>query len=457
MPPRGRLYGREAFAPGKICSQIALLQLLHTGTLSLLTFAGCALVGAPWSLAVILSTHYCSVTTRLGWIVISASILTALATAWYVSIIVGRLKKSVDFCFTNTFLFVVAVWARNAAFPASATWWVVTVLSFIVTAVLAEFLCVRREMLDISVSDIPAARPAAPASGSSSVRLRRGDSAGSSGIASSSSSPNQGALGSSTPQQQLRAWQGGSRRSTAAASDTGGLVMPAFFISSAGGGGGLDSLHSVSTDDGGGAGFFVQQQQQLAGTPASSAGGGAQRGQPPHSHHQSRQQASGSTSDPMFFPFMSPAVLGRGGGTITRRAGAAAAAGQQVVNSSGAGGGAQGTGLGSGAALLGVTGGVAPGGGGGSLGAADQSGGSQGSLSSVDVSGRGAASSCSEGAGAHAPLHASDATAEGGGGRPATVLDLGATPTGKTSKGGAAPRPTASLPSLLAWGTQFFR
>ena len=90
-------------------------------------------------------------------------------------------------------------------------------------------------------------------------------------------------------------------------------------------------------------------------------------------------------------------------------------------------------------------------------GAADQSGGSQGSLSSIDGSGRGAASSCPDGAGAHALLHASGATVEGGGsGRPATVLDLGATPTGKTSKGGAAPRP-AVLPSLLAWGTQFFR
>lgn len=456
MPPRGRLYGRELFSPGKICAQIAILQLLHVGTLSLVSFAGCALLGAPWTTGVALSTHFFSVVSGTGWVAISSTILTALATAYYVSIVVGRLKKSVDFCFTTYFCFVLVVWARNGVFPTSAVWWVAISSSFVVTAVLAEYLCVRREMQDISVNDIPKARPSAPSSGNSSVRLRRGDSAGTGGSGNSaapsmSSSPSQSAsAATATPVNQLRSWQA-SRRAEAAG---GGGAVPSFFIM--GGGSGLDSLGSGSTEDGG---FFVQP---------SAAGGPLQhllpQGGPAQAAAQSQTAAqprapSGSASDPLFFPFMSPAVLGRGG-TITRRGAAAAAAAAQHQPL-----------VGGGSAAMAPPGSMSGGGGNSDSGSKDSletivgggSGGDAVTRTAAGLSARQTAAAAAEAASAtQAPqlpppqqqLRSSSTDAAGGG---STAIDLGATPTGKTSKpGGGAPRATSAVSTLLAWGSQFF-
>ena len=97
--------------------------------------------------------------TTLGWITITGLIFTALASAYFLAVVVERVKKSLDFAFTLYFLHLLVTWAgSDGGFPLKGTWWMLQVLCFILTAALGEYLCLRREMQDISVDDIMASR-----------------------------------------------------------------------------------------------------------------------------------------------------------------------------------------------------------------------------------------------------------------------------------------------------------
>jgi membrane-bound acyltransferase YfiQ involved in biofilm formation len=92
--------------------------------------------------------------STLGWVAIAGMVFTAFATAGMLAVVVERVKKCMDFTFTVYFLHVLLSWALTGAFPTSGVWWLVLVLSFIITAALGEYLCLQREMQEISVEDI---------------------------------------------------------------------------------------------------------------------------------------------------------------------------------------------------------------------------------------------------------------------------------------------------------------
>lgn len=80
--------------------------------------------------------------------VLLASLGTAVVTAISIALIVERAKKCLDFSFTVHFIHVVAC-ISYAGFPRRWEWWGVTGGSFIITALLSEAICARRELRDI--------------------------------------------------------------------------------------------------------------------------------------------------------------------------------------------------------------------------------------------------------------------------------------------------------------------
>ena len=99
------------------------------------------------------STHR-AVFSHHGWVAISSMVAAAFVTAASLSYIVERAKKCMDFTFTVYFIHVLVCWATTRSFPVSGSWWLVLVLCFIITAALGEYLCLQREMQEISVADI---------------------------------------------------------------------------------------------------------------------------------------------------------------------------------------------------------------------------------------------------------------------------------------------------------------
>ena len=61
-----------------------------------------------------------------------------------------RAKKCLDFSFTIQFIHFLAT-TSHSGFPKSWTWWIVVAVAILITSVVGEFLCMRREMEEIKL------------------------------------------------------------------------------------------------------------------------------------------------------------------------------------------------------------------------------------------------------------------------------------------------------------------
>jgi hypothetical protein len=80
-------------------------------------------------------------------------------SAGYLTLIVERAKKCLDFAFTSHFIHLVACTAFEA-FPGNWEWWILQLASLIIMAVVGEYLCMRRELREIRLSDFLSTRTA---------------------------------------------------------------------------------------------------------------------------------------------------------------------------------------------------------------------------------------------------------------------------------------------------------
>ncbi|KAL0035253.1 hypothetical protein WJX79_008720 [Trebouxia sp. C0005] len=119
-------YGTSQYDPVYIIAQIASIQAIFYITLGALFWL---LVG-PYASGLTLSYLFSSVWLQVG--------------GWMVE----RAKKCLDFSFTVHFIHIVAS-ASYAGFPRRWEWWGVTGASFLITALLSEAICTRRELRDI--------------------------------------------------------------------------------------------------------------------------------------------------------------------------------------------------------------------------------------------------------------------------------------------------------------------
>ena len=113
-----------------------------------------AVSSVAWTPHLLLDAAQATVFTPAGWVSICGLFAAAFATAAALPPVVERAKKAVDFTFTVFFVHGALCAASAGAVPLNATWWLSTTVAFVVAAALGEYLCVRREMSEISVDDI---------------------------------------------------------------------------------------------------------------------------------------------------------------------------------------------------------------------------------------------------------------------------------------------------------------
>merc|ERR1712129_550934 len=98
-----------------------------------------------YSIALLFDSSTLSFRFGEGSIPIVSFILSAFPCAYIVSWIIKRAKKCLDHVSTIYIIHLVMSWLI-VQFPSNWDWWVVNFCSFIIMAVLSEYLCIRSEM-----------------------------------------------------------------------------------------------------------------------------------------------------------------------------------------------------------------------------------------------------------------------------------------------------------------------
>ncbi|XP_050383785.1 uncharacterized protein LOC126800458 [Argentina anserina] len=147
-------YGAVVWDPWLILVQIVCLQCLYYLTLG---FFLAALVGTRVSrMTLVYFFDFATVTvsTVTGWCVIASFVLSALASAGYLYLLIERSKRCLDFSVT-VYIVHLCICIGYGGWPSSITWWVVNGTGIGVMAWLGIYLCMKRELQEIM---IPTAR-----------------------------------------------------------------------------------------------------------------------------------------------------------------------------------------------------------------------------------------------------------------------------------------------------------
>lgn len=140
----------KKFNPKLIFSQIAAFQSLHYFILSILFQLNSFLFSSPVSLDRIFTAKHLSVWTSEGRLDAITIIVSSLIGSFLLAIIVEKSKKCLDFSITLFFLHcIICGFGFGPEVFSSADFWIVHLLGLILMVVLGEYLCSRRELMEI--------------------------------------------------------------------------------------------------------------------------------------------------------------------------------------------------------------------------------------------------------------------------------------------------------------------
>ena len=88
----------------------------------------------------------------MGYATIISFFLTSVLTCLVLLVVVGKARKCLDFSGTLYFLHFILVCVLSSSFPLNGVWWVFMTLGLILSTVLGEIICLKREMQEIPVS-----------------------------------------------------------------------------------------------------------------------------------------------------------------------------------------------------------------------------------------------------------------------------------------------------------------
>jgi len=145
-------YGPEIFDPWLILAQIGVMQCSFYIIVGLWLTLFSVVFGIQPSLDSLLSAKQLCAHFTEGWASIFAFICVFPPCAFAMVLIVRRAKKCLDFASTVYIFHFFFCWAFDGI-PTNWEWWLVNSSSLIGLVVLAEFLCLRREMRDIPRSE----------------------------------------------------------------------------------------------------------------------------------------------------------------------------------------------------------------------------------------------------------------------------------------------------------------
>lgn len=131
----------------EICSQIVILQCVFYLAVGFSLFFSNVLLGTDLDLDYVFSSRDISFTSSFSYPAIVSFLLTAPVNAVALAVVVGRARKCLDYGST-VYLLHLLVCTLAHGFPSTA-WWVLSVGGCVITVVMGECLCMRREMQSI--------------------------------------------------------------------------------------------------------------------------------------------------------------------------------------------------------------------------------------------------------------------------------------------------------------------
>lgn len=147
----GKFFGTETFDPKYIISQILLLQsafyIIQFSTTALLN----PVFGLRNDLNQIFTSYPLDFQDSFSIVYILSSILSIPFIAAAVVFVVERARKCLDFVGTIYFLHLVIL-TLNSGMPSNMFWWATNGITISLTVLLSEFLCMKIEQQEISLS-----------------------------------------------------------------------------------------------------------------------------------------------------------------------------------------------------------------------------------------------------------------------------------------------------------------
>ncbi|CAD7928305.1 unnamed protein product [Amoebophrya sp. A120] len=151
----GRFYGKEGFQPRRILRQMITLQTGWYSVFFAVAGASNLAVGIEWTgvAKFFTSTEY-NFDTTSGTVLVCSQWVASILYAPFISYIVERAKKVLDFTVTIQFWHLLL--SLYFGFP-GLSWWGVSLVGCVVGTLIAEAICMRWEMQDIELKYSPVA------------------------------------------------------------------------------------------------------------------------------------------------------------------------------------------------------------------------------------------------------------------------------------------------------------
>eukprot|EP01054_Gregarina_sp_Poly1_P009716 Gregarina_sp_Poly_1__9715@NODE_617_length_7122_cov_220_571368_g473_i0_p3_GENE_NODE_617_length_7122_cov_220_571368_g473_i0NODE_617_length_7122_cov_220_571368_g473_i0_p3_ORF_typecomplete_len206_score22_73SYS1/PF09801_9/2_2e32DUF4491/PF14898_6/4e03DUF4491/PF14898_6/0_011DUF4381/PF14316_6/7_3e02DUF4381/PF14316_6/0_96TMEM138/PF14935_6/1_1e03TMEM138/PF14935_6/0_31_NODE_617_length_7122_cov_220_571368_g473_i036694286 len=140
----GYVYGSSTFDPRYIVLQILVIQIAFYGLFSTALILAAAVSRTPIGVSVLVDPSRVVYSTLEGRIIAIATLLTSVILGVFVSWVVERSRKCLDFCVTVFFLHGLAV-CLISQFPLTLAWWILQGLACVSTILVSERLCRHKE------------------------------------------------------------------------------------------------------------------------------------------------------------------------------------------------------------------------------------------------------------------------------------------------------------------------
>ncbi|OLY77985.1 Protein SYS1-like protein [Smittium mucronatum] len=158
-----------AFSTFRSLKSDALLTLLQIGAvqcfgylfMGILFYSISYFDSSKFPISFMFEYHIMSVGLVDYWKIFIAFLLSAVCNSFLLQYIVERGRKCMDFSITFYFFHFIFTCIYSEGFPTRLIWWLAMLLSLFIMASLGRYLCLRRELLPISVQK-PSASPAVP-------------------------------------------------------------------------------------------------------------------------------------------------------------------------------------------------------------------------------------------------------------------------------------------------------
>ncbi|CAN7000053.1 unnamed protein product [Brassica oleracea var. botrytis] len=151
-------YGTAVWDPWLIVAQIICLQCSFYLSLGVFMILFLGLRVPRLSLVYFFDYATLTTSTLTGWCVIASFLCASLAGAVHMIFLVERARKCLDFSAT---LYIIHLFfcILYGGWPSSMAWWVVNGTGLAVMALLAEYLCIKREQREIPMDRFHSRNP----------------------------------------------------------------------------------------------------------------------------------------------------------------------------------------------------------------------------------------------------------------------------------------------------------